>query len=504
MNDPTTSLTPSELVQLAKEHRRTLFLWTVAGALLTLVAVLVAPRNWSAYQGLLIRGDAAGYANQRLGKFTDLSEMKTVQETLLELAKSQSVVKAVLEEVGPSEPQSVYDSLVASFRWSTGAASWPTDQHVVDFRDQLSFAPPGGAEFGKTEVFYIGVLDPDRARAAALVDAMSHQLEARLQELRNTRAEGLVQEVAHSVGIAKAELDNSVARLTAFEQEIGADLAELRNMTSPIGGQSEFGQRALAIEAELRLARKEIQGKQALLAELRSAVEDPERLASTPDALLVGQPGLRRLKAGLVEAQLGVARIGGARTAQHPFVQAARHVQEKTMEELKTELPTAIASVELDLEVSARREQELAEQIDALRGRTAELASHRTEYAELTASVEARTQVLSVALKQLTDAESHQAGASSTSLLSRIDGVESSIRPVGPSRKVVVAAGALAGLLLGVTVVLLFSAEPQSSVVTRRFRHVERHTPAPRPLDVSWGLEGEKPAAKDTVRGVTL
>ena len=105
MTDPTTSLTAHELVDLAKKHKKTLFFSALIGALLALGSTLLTERQWDAYQGLLIRGEAAGFADQRLGKFTDLSEMKTVQETLLELAKSQSVVSAVLAEVGkPKKP----------------------------------------------------------------------------------------------------------------------------------------------------------------------------------------------------------------------------------------------------------------------------------------------------------------------------------------------------------------------------------------------------------------
>ena len=41
--------------------------------------------------------------------------------------------------------------------------------------------PPGGAEFGQTEVFYLSVLDHNRDRAAALVAALIDQLELRMQ-----------------------------------------------------------------------------------------------------------------------------------------------------------------------------------------------------------------------------------------------------------------------------------------------------------------------------------
>ena len=103
---------------------------------------LVAPRQWRATQALIIRPEAASVSEERLGKFSDLSEMKTLQETILELAKSQSVVQATLREVGPPSNRG-------------RPAQWPTPLDVEDFRDDIDMRPPGGAEFGKTEVFYL-------------------------------------------------------------------------------------------------------------------------------------------------------------------------------------------------------------------------------------------------------------------------------------------------------------------------------------------------------------
>ena len=47
------------------------------------------------------------------------------------------------------------------------------------FRDCVDMRPPGGAEFGKTEVFYLTIRDTNRDRASALVVALCGQLESR-------------------------------------------------------------------------------------------------------------------------------------------------------------------------------------------------------------------------------------------------------------------------------------------------------------------------------------
>lgn len=451
MPSESVSLTPARLVQLFVRHRMLLVAPAIAGAVLAAFSTLVLPRDWKAEQGLLIRSEAAGYADQRLGKFTDLSEMKTVQETLLELARSNSVVTAVLQQVLGGEP---------------------TRQDIADFRDKLRLNPPGGAEFGKTEVFYIGFLDPDRQTAISIVEALTQQLDARMNRLRDERAGSMVSEVERSVAIARDQLHAHLQKLSGFEQSVGADLIELRHLTSPNGGQSELGQKSLAIEAERRLSAERRRQNEALLAELKAAIEDPSRILATPDALLASQPGLRRLKNGLVDSQLTVARTAGVRTPNHPYVRAARRAQLAVQNELVRELPSAIAGVELELEVAGRREAELAGQIASLREGSARLAGKRSQYAELVASVEAQNHVLEGALKQLADAKSHRAGANSASLLAPIDVVETGAHPVGPGRTTTTAAGGLGGLILGAALVFVLHAprneEPLPAVSTYR------------------------------------
>lgn len=483
-SDPA-SLTPARLGSLFLRHRTLLLAPAIAGVVLAAGSTVVIPRDWEAEQGLLIRSEAAGYADQRLGKFTDLSEMKTVQETLLELARSNSVVSSVLTEIRGSEPDR---------------------QDIEDFRDSLRLTPPGGAEFGKTEVFYIGYLHPDRDTAIQTVQLLTKQLDGRMNRLRHDRASSMVSEVDRSVGLAREQLHAHVEKLSAFEQAVGADLIELRHLTSPGGGQSELGQKDLAIDNERRSSAERQRQNVALLAELKAAMSDPSRILATPDTLLASQPGLRRLKNGLVDSQLTVARTAGVRTPNHPYVLAARKVQEAVQKELVRELPTAIAGVELELEVAKRRETDLVAQQQKLRGHSADLAGKRSEYVELVANVEAQNQVLSGALKQLADAKSHLAGSDTSSLLAPIDRVETGAHPVGPGRTTIAGAGGLGGLILGATLVFVLHAPRDSDPGAQQPVVHAPVAPQPTPVDSFsnvaapqaasvWGLETASRAA---------
>jgi hypothetical protein len=87
----------------------------------------------------------------------------------------------------------------------------------------------------------------------------------------------------------------------------------------------------------------------------------------------------------------------------------------------------------------------------------ANLAVSRAKYANLVSAVQNHTRLVEAARKNLADARARQAGAHSASVISRIDGVETGVRPAGPARRTVAAAGGLGGLLLGFGLVLLFA-----------------------------------------------
>ena len=223
MQNDSISLSPTELVQVLRTHLRWWAVPAVVCAVLAAGYSLVTPRDWQATQAFNLRAEATGSSDQRLGKFSDLSEMKVRQETILELAKSKGVVEATLKTVGPKP------SLFGTSK------NWPTAQDVDDFRKNIDMRPPGGAEFGQTEVFYLSVRDHNRERAAQLVAALSDELENSLKQLRDERAQSMVTELSRTVSLTETDLNFSIEKLSQFEAAIGADLAELRNLNAETG-----------------------------------------------------------------------------------------------------------------------------------------------------------------------------------------------------------------------------------------------------------------------------
>ena len=155
MNTVPNSLSePRELGRLLIVYWRR---WVAATLLATAAAAayaLLAPKTWQAAQALIVRNEAGG-GEAEPGKFRGSEDLKSIQETILELSKSHGVLKAALVEVGPPADYAA-------------APAWPTDADVENLQKAAKIVPPKGVEFGASEVFYLEVRDNDRTRVAAL------------------------------------------------------------------------------------------------------------------------------------------------------------------------------------------------------------------------------------------------------------------------------------------------------------------------------------------------
>ncbi len=433
---------PADLIRLLIAYP---LRWLVPAVMVVLAAggyAFLRPDTWQATQALIIRNEATGNSDTP-GKFRHEDEMKTLLETVLELAKSRSVLAQTLEEVGPPADRS-----------STEA--WPSDEEIFQFSEAFKISPPKGAEFGKTEVFYLVVQDRNRRRAIALATTLCNQLEARYNQVRNVRAEGMVGELTKTVQLAQADLQASTARLKQVEQQVGSDLSELRHLAQAGGGgESDLRRKSLEMESELRKAVADERNLTALLDNLEASLADQGQLLATPNGLLESQPALRKLKEGLLDAQLRTAQLLGTMQPQHPQVIAAREAEQEIRRHLRGELIVAIRGVELDRNLATRREETLKSQLATLHERLELLAGLRAEYAGLVAEVEHRTKVLEGAQRQLVDARASQSSALTANLISRLDAPTTGPRPIGPGRSILLLAGLAGGPIFGLAILLI-------------------------------------------------
>lgn len=408
----------------------------------------VKPDAWESSLTLVVRAEASG--NQEMpGRFRQLSDMKTLQETFLELAKSRPVSSAALQQVGPPPAA---DTVVAG--------DWPTPQDVDDLSDSLKLVPPKGAEFGATEVLYLKIRAASADRANALTEAVAARTLEQFQKVRDEKARSIVVELERAVEIARGERNDGVRELGRYEARVGGDLAELRNLEQLGSGDGDVRRLTVELESEVRQSAAQIGQLRELLTLLQDAARDPSKLLATPNRLLESQPALRRLKDGLVDAQLRTSQLRGSMSNVHPLVRAAVDAEEEVRSRLHEEIVAAQSGVESELNAAEKLEQERRERLEAVHDRLDRLAGLRAEYSALFAENQQRARQLEQAEKQLAEARAAQAGAAASSLIGVIGRPDVGSKPVGPSRKILFAAAVAGGLCVGAGWLLLTTVPP--------------------------------------------
>lgn len=441
MNQPAAPLHPREIPGLL---RKFFWLWTlpalgIAAAAGTYAAI--SPESWKATQALVVRDEVAGNLSGQ-GRFDSTDALKAAQETVLEVARNQEVVARALRAVGPPAD-------------CDHSHRWPTQRDVLDACSQIRVSAPQGVEFGQTDVLHLSVEAQSRQRAVALASAVCDQLEARLRALRDHKAQSVLDELQKAVELARVDFDQSNRSLEAMERAVGDDLGELRVLNDSSNGESNLRAALNQIDADLREARARDDAVRQRLELLTDAKRDPEHLLAMPNDLLDAQPALRRLKDGLVDAQLRSAELLGRMSRNHPLAQAALTAESQVKQHLHDELTVAVRGLEADRQVSAARVAALEEQARQVTERLDRLAGLRARYGNLVAEADQRRQMLHDAERALADARARQSAAHAASLLTRVDSPLTGDRPEGPGRATIAAAGVAGGLLVGWGLVFL-------------------------------------------------
>ena len=140
-------------------------------------------------------------------------------------------------------------------------------------------------------------------------------------------------------------------------------------------GDSALRRSAEDIRAQLRKNATTEKTNLALFDVLAAAQRNPGRFMATPNRLLEAHPSLKRLKDGLVDAQLRTSTLMGRMSAEHPLVQAAKESEIEIGRNLHDELAIARQGVEAELRMLADRRVLLESQLATTNRRLTNLAS---------------------------------------------------------------------------------------------------------------------------------
>ncbi len=483
------TIRPQDVLNTAKRHGLLLVVPVIVLTAAAVTYALLRPATWEASQALVVRSES-GDALNKLGAISQLEAMKSTQETILELAKNRGVLLNALSEVGrPAD--------------ATAADAWPNEKSLEGLQDSVSVVPPKGAEFGKTEVFYLKVKDHDRQRAIALAAAISAQLQQRLSALREATSRGSIDELVRSQAIAQEDLTEATGALSTMEKHVGKDLAELRILSDSPSGDSDLRRNLVELEKELRAYKAAQVENEESLKLLKEAQADPQKLLAAPGLLLKSQPALSRLKDGLVDAQLRSGQALGTMSEDHPMVRGAREAERVIREQLYKEISVAIKGAEADINIGADRIRSLEADTAAIQARLTRLVGMRAQYANLAEAVKNRTETLKSVEHQLSEARAIHASTLATSRISLVDQPDAGTRPIGPGRSVIAVGGFGGGLLLSAAILFLLihpTPAPQPAVAEEPAEMSSEPISAPATLS----LESNAPALAKPTGPMTL
>ncbi|MCA9169931.1 MAG: hypothetical protein KDB23_19785 [Planctomycetales bacterium] len=460
MHPVTQSLPPQLTAFLERQSkllRDNLLIWAVPtvlfGSLGTMYA-LVRPSTWIATRGLLVREEAVGELN-RSGRFDTSDARKAAQETITEVARNRQVVIGALKQ------------LLAAHGYAPDKQ--PNESDISALLDGISVTAPKGAELGQSDVIYLNVKGSSADEAVQLNQLVGEQLKIHLSNLRNSRTKSVIQELTEKLRLTQANLNEATQRLEEMEREAGSDLGELRTLSQTGTGESNLRTALTQIKNDLRSSKAARTTQTEQLEFLRNAQSNPEVIIATPNRLLESQAALRRLKDGLVDAQLRVADLLGKMNSSHPRVRAAQAAEAEIRQNLHEELETAIRGVQAEITVTdaliATHEKQLAD----VQKRLTQLASMRARYENLVADVQDRNSQVKESQRALANARASLEASEKSSLITFVDRPDPGQGPVGPGRLMLMMAAWFGGLSCGLgCFFLLTQGAPVGGVFGRR------------------------------------
>ncbi len=456
------------IIHLIKSYWRWRYLWvgtTVMFGMIGMCYVVFLKKDyWVASQGMIVRAEANSAA-LKPGSFDNQSEMKAAQETILEIARNRQVVRSALEKVGPRAS------------WFSGMRllkpKWPSSSEVQSTATSaISINAPKGAPFGTTEVLYLAVKQDSPERAIALTNAMFDALARSLQDVRRSRAMGMIDELELAREVAQKKLGQVTDQIQIIERETGADLSDLRGMTDSNSGGSSSRLQLDALKAEIRQAEHQYQMLLTDLKLLQETLDKPMQLMVAPSSLVNSQPGLKRLREGLADSQLSLSSLQGRYSNSHPQVIAAMNARKEIEAKLQRELVLSVQSVQNDVEISQKRIEKLKSDQSLQVARLDKLAAIRAKYGNLVNELRTNSAILQDTERELARAQARSDAALSTSLITRLDAPVLGERPVGPGRTTILGSTVFLGLFFGLGIVFLLTPLDSGNKFGRRAQDV--------------------------------
>jgi uncharacterized protein involved in exopolysaccharide biosynthesis len=336
-------------------------------------------------------------------------------------------------------------------------------------------------------VLYLEALADTPARAKKLCGLILDQVIERLRSVRRVRAESIIDELQQNRQVASARLEEATARLRAIEATVGPDLPELKGLADEVGHEGGLSRSLTEVQVQLPVAELELVRLEQLRDLLESGQADPRDVVFAGEDLLNLQPTLRRLKEGLIDAQLRKSQLAGRFESEHPKMKGAELAEQEILQHMTKEIASSIEGMEPRLNSARDRVGRLKRKQQDHLLRLEKLANLRSEYSNLATQVKQRAEALGSVDRALSEAEASLTAALTTSFVEPLNAAQISERPEGPSNRLLLLGATCAGGAMGLGLVFLIAPAPGGVSVGRRWsdyalgngrRQTDRGSPA--------------------------
>ncbi|APG90653.1 transmembrane succinoglycan biosynthesis transport protein [Sinorhizobium americanum] len=297
-----------------------------------------------------------------------------------------------LEEFDPSAHPSAVSDLLVMLGLKKNPLELPPEERILkEFNTKLQVY-----QIEKSRVIAIAFTSKDPKLAAAIPNEMakvylSLQSGAKLDS--NSEASRWLEP---EIGNLREKVREAEAKVAAYRAESGL---------LPTGETENFATRQLTdISTELARVRGERANAAARAEGVRAALADGRPVETLTD--IVGSPMIQRLKENQATLQAQIADLSTALLDGHPRLKGLKSQLEGIREQIRAETRKILSSLENEAKVGQLREQQLLQQLNALKAQSAQAGEEEVGLRALQREATAQRQLLETYLARYREATS--------------------------------------------------------------------------------------------------
>ena len=445
-------LDASILIAAVWRFRRIIAVCAFLGAVIGVLMALSTPHKYYAESRLFvdpreIRVTEDDIRNQQLST----EAMLAITDSQLQILSSTSVLEKVIEDLGLDRDPEFNGSMssggisgglsvLRQIISGSGGGSENEQKALNNLREALSVARDT-----RTFIIIVGVSTRDPEKSALI----ANQIVETYLDSEGQAQSNLLERTSESID---TRLNSLRADLDAAERAVERYKAE--NGLVGVGGEFIDDKVILALSDQLANARAMKVGIRVKADNLAKVKIDDVLSGAFPEELL--STNLSELRKQYTQTKSNAEALATRLGPRHPQYIAAMQSLETITREISAELRRIVASSQTELQRAVETEQELASQMAVAKSRAIDQSVELVTLRELERKANATRGIYEAFLTR--SRETSERSNLSTRNVRVISPAEAPLVPMGPSRKIIVVAGMLAGFLGGVGLALLVGA----------------------------------------------